>query len=152
MSFLEVYPWFCTRGLGVQRGTSPWGAWLTNRTARSSSKIYQGREWQQTYLHSSCRTEAVGGSKVTSRVPHPPPELRECRTAMKSHRTFSIAFHIGDRGGGVETGEAWVLFINKHSTQWEVFLSNYRSCWKLQARQDLWPRRPCLCVVIKSYF
>ena len=26
------------------------------------------------------------------------------------------------------------------SAQWEVFLSNYRSCWKLQGRQDLWPR------------
>lgn len=32
---------------------------------------------------------------------------------MKSDRTFPTAFSTGDGGGGVETGEAWVPFINK---------------------------------------
>lgn len=43
----------------------------------------------------------------------PPPELRKRRAVMKPDRIFSVAFPTGDGGGGVETGEAWLLFINK---------------------------------------
>ena len=42
-----------------------------------------------------------------------PSETGTYRTARKSERTFSTALPTGNRGGGVEAGEAWVPFINK---------------------------------------
>lgn len=45
--------------------------------------------------------------------PSPTPEVRSRRTAMQPDRTFSAALPTRNRGGGVQTGEAWAPFINK---------------------------------------
>ena len=60
----------------------------------------------------------MGGSNARDRTPPPPlhtqpSETGTYRTARKSERTFSTALPTGNRGGGVEAGEAWVPFINK---------------------------------------
>lgn len=69
-----------------------------------------------------------------------PSETGTYRTARKAERTFSTALPTGNRGGGVEAVQPGFHLLISSSTQWEVFLSNYRSCWKLQGRQDLRPR------------
>lgn len=55
----------------------------------------------------------MGGSKAKGRTPHSTSGNRIMQNAMNSERTSSIAFPTGDRNGGVETGEAWLPFINK---------------------------------------
>lgn len=151
MSFLEIYPPFCTLRLGGHWGKVCPRAWLRNRTARSDKIPYRGRERQQTCLRGSYRTEAVGGNKVRGRALRPTSSSVRMQNCHEI-RTLSIALPNGDGVKEWRLERHGFYLLISSSTQWEVFLSNYRSRWKLQRRQDLWPRWHCLCVVIKSYF
>lgn len=152
ISFHNCVPW----DLKLRQEISLW-AWHTNKTIRGSEIHYQGKEWWSTHGHGPSRTEAVGGSNARDRTPPPPythNPLKQEPTELPGNQRGPSQQHFL-LGTGVEE---WRLerpgfhLLISSSTLWEVFLSNYRSCWKLQGRQDLWPRWHCLCVVIKSYF
>ena len=87
-----------------------------------------------------CQRQTTPGPCPPTHTHTPRSETGTYRTARKAERTSSTALPTGSRGGGVEAVQPGFHLLIRSSTQWEVFLSNYRSCWKLQGRQDLRPR------------